>query len=109
MAAMQVTVRRTTLPVEPSRTASVGSTGRPPAEPTDGALVDRIRRGVIGDGDTPGRKINVDVVNNVVTLRGVVDTAEQRAEAERIASNTEGVKRVLNQLKVGTASKTAKR
>jgi selenocysteine lyase/cysteine desulfurase len=50
MAAMQVTVRRTTLPVEPSRTASVGSTGRPPAEPTDGALVDRIRRGVIGDG-----------------------------------------------------------
>jgi len=63
----------------------------------------------IGDGDTPGRKINVDVVNNVVTLRGVVDTAEQRAEAERIAGDTEGVRRVVNQLKVGTASKTAKR
>jgi osmotically-inducible protein OsmY len=53
-----------------------------------------------GDGDTPGRKINVDVVNNIVTLRGVVDTAEQRAEAERIARNTDGVKRVINQLKV---------
>jgi len=62
----------------------------------------------IGDADTPGRKINVDVVNNVVTLRGAVDTAEQRAEAERIAGDTKGVKRVVNQLKVGTASKSAK-
>jgi osmotically-inducible protein OsmY len=61
----------------------------------------------IGDADTPGRKINVDVVNNVVTLRGMVDTAEQRAEAERIARNTEGVKRVVNQLKVGTGAKPA--
>ncbi len=59
----------------------------------------------IGDADTPGRKINVDVVNNVVTLRGTVDTAEQRAEAERIARGTDGVKRVVNQLKVGAAGK----
>jgi osmotically-inducible protein OsmY len=56
----------------------------------------------IGDDDTRGRKINIDVVNNVVTLRGAVDTAEQRAEAERIAMNTDGVKRVINQLKVET-------
>jgi len=62
----------------------------------------------LGDADTPGRKINIDVVDNVVTLRGAVDTAEQRAEAERIATNTEGVKRVINQLKVGAASKSAK-
>lgn len=62
----------------------------------------------IGDADTPGRKINIDVVNRVVTLRGMVDTAEQRAEAERIARDTEGVKRVVNQLKVGTAGKAAK-
>jgi hyperosmotically inducible periplasmic protein len=50
--------------------------------------------------DTRGRKINVDVVNNVVTLRGAVATVEQRAEAERIARNTDGVKRIVNQLKV---------
>ena len=62
----------------------------------------------IGDADTPGRKINVDVVNNVVTLRGTVDTAEQRAEAERIARSTDGVKRVVNQLKVGAVSKASK-
>jgi hyperosmotically inducible protein len=34
---------------------------------------------LIGDADTPQRKINVDVNNNVVTLRGTVDTAEQKA------------------------------
>ena len=38
--------------------------------------------------------------NNVVTLRGTVDTAEQKAEAERVARETDGVKRVINQLRV---------
>jgi len=55
---------------------------------------------LIGDPDTPERKINVDVVNNMVTLRGTVNTAEQKAEAERIAKATEGVKGVKNMLKV---------
>jgi hypothetical protein len=36
MAAMQITVRRPTPLAEPRRTPSVGSTGCPPAEPTDG-------------------------------------------------------------------------
>ncbi|HKQ79505.1 MAG TPA: BON domain-containing protein [Blastocatellia bacterium] len=63
---------------------------------------------LIGNSDTPERKINVDVVNNVVTLRGAVDTAEQRTEAERVAKDTEGVTRVVNQLKVGAASKAAR-
>jgi osmotically-inducible protein OsmY len=55
---------------------------------------------LIGDSKTPERKINVDVVNNDVTLRGTVDTAEAKAEAERIAKETDGVKKVVNQLKV---------
>ena len=59
---------------------------------------------LIGDSKTPERKINVDVVNNVVTLRGMVETADQKAEAGRIAKETEGVKSVNNQLKVGGKS-----
>jgi osmotically-inducible protein OsmY len=55
---------------------------------------------LIGDTKTPERKINVDVVNNTVTLRGTVDTAEARTEAERVAKDTEGVTKVVNQLKV---------
>jgi hyperosmotically inducible periplasmic protein len=58
---------------------------------------------LIGDSDTPQRKINVDVNNQVVTLRGTVETNEQKQEAERIAKTTDGVKSVSNQLKVGKA------
>lgn len=58
---------------------------------------------LIGDSRTPERKINVDVVNNEVTLRGTVDTADAKAQAERIAKETEGVKKVVNQLKVEAA------
>ena len=59
---------------------------------------------LIGDSKTPERKINVDVVNGDVTLRGTVDTAEAKTEAERIAKETDGVKKVVNQLKVSPAS-----
>lgn len=55
---------------------------------------------LIGDADTPERKINVDVVDNVVTLRGTVDSPQQKSEAERIAKETDGVKSVKNQLKI---------
>jgi osmotically-inducible protein OsmY len=60
---------------------------------------------LIGKTNTPERNINVDVVNNVVTLRGTVDTPEQKAEAERVARNTEGVKGVNNQLKIASKAK----
>jgi hyperosmotically inducible periplasmic protein len=59
---------------------------------------------LIGNSTTPERKINVDVVDNVVTLRGAVQTAEQKAEAERVAKDTEGVKRVVNRLKVDSTA-----
>jgi hypothetical protein len=39
-------------------------------------------------------------VNGEVTLRGQVDTAEAKTEAERMAKDTDGVKKVVNQLKV---------
>lgn len=57
---------------------------------------------LIGNSATPERQINVDVKNNLVTLRGTVETAQQKTEAEELAKNTEGVKGVNNQLKVGT-------
>ena len=59
---------------------------------------------LIGNADTPQRKINIDVMNNVVTLRGTVDTNEQKLEAERVAKETEGVKSVKNMLKVKPAN-----
>jgi osmotically-inducible protein OsmY len=58
---------------------------------------------LIGDSQTPERKINVDVVDGAVTLRGQVDTAEGKSEAERLAKDTDGVKSVKNELKVVAA------
>jgi osmotically-inducible protein OsmY len=55
---------------------------------------------LVGTADTPARDINVDVVRNVVTLRGKVSTAQEKSEAQRVAQETEGVERVENQLKV---------
>jgi osmotically-inducible protein OsmY len=60
---------------------------------------------LIANSDTPERNINVDVVNNVVTLRGTVNTAEAKTEAGKIAKETDGVKSVTNQLKVAPAAK----
>jgi len=62
---------------------------------------------LIGDTKTPERNINVDVVQGAVTLRGNVETAEVKSEAERIAKETEGVKKVNNQLKVVATKKPA--
>jgi hyperosmotically inducible protein len=73
---------------------------------TIGASIDdawihtKITSKLIVDKDTPARKINVDVVNGVVTLRGRVDTTDAKEEAERIAKETDSVKRVRNLLKV---------
>jgi hyperosmotically inducible protein len=49
-----------------------------------------------------GRNIDIDTTNGVVTLKGQVDTARQRDVAEQLARETAGVKRVLNQLKIGS-------
>ena len=55
---------------------------------------------LIADTKTPEHRINVDVNDNVVSLRGTVDTVAQKNEAERLARETDGVKGVVNQLKV---------
>jgi len=55
---------------------------------------------LIGDTKTPERNINIDVVDGTVTLRGQVDTADAKTEAERDAKDTDGVKKVVNELKV---------
>ncbi|MEO7658047.1 MAG: BON domain-containing protein [Pyrinomonadaceae bacterium] len=44
--------------------------------------------------------INVDVVNDVITLKGTVATAAQKANAETVAKSIEGQKGVKNELTV---------
>ena len=59
----------------------------------------KIAAKLVADSATPARKINIDVVNGVVTLRGRVDNNEAKREAGRIAKETDGVKSVNNLLR----------
>jgi hypothetical protein len=45
--------------------------------------------------------IDVDSDKGIVTLKGKVDTADQKKRAEAVAKKVSGVKSVKNQLKVG--------
>ena len=58
----------------------------------------KIRTKLVGDGELPGGSVNVDVKNNVVTLRGSVESKEQKARVEEVAKSTDGVKSVKNLL-----------
>jgi hyperosmotically inducible protein len=58
----------------------------------------KIRSKLLAEGEFPGGSLNVDVKDNVVTLRGSVSTSEDKAKAEQLAKATDGVKSVRNQL-----------
>jgi hyperosmotically inducible periplasmic protein len=45
-------------------------------------------------------RIDVDTTNQVVTLNGVVESADQKAKAEQIARQVGGVKSVKNNLQI---------
>jgi hyperosmotically inducible protein len=66
----------------------------------DGWLHMKVVSKLIADSKTPERSINVDVANNVVTLRGAVASPEIRAQAESVAKSVDGVKDVKNRLVV---------
>ena len=68
---------------------------------TDATITTTVKTKLLGDGETPGLKINVDTEDGVVTLHGDVANADARAEAVRLARTTKGVKRVVDKLTVG--------
>ena len=45
-------------------------------------------------------RIDVDTTNQVVTLNGIVESADQKAKAEQLARDVGGVKSVKNNLQI---------
>jgi hyperosmotically inducible protein len=60
----------------------------------------KTRAALLATSDLRESTINVDVSNDVVTLKGSVANAEQKKKAEEVAKGVEGVKSVTNQLTV---------
>jgi len=67
----------------------------------DVAITTKIKAKLAGDALLNTFNIDVDTNDGVVTLSGRVATAEARETAERIARETQGVKAVHNDLRVG--------
>lgn len=63
----------------------------------------KTRAALLTADDIRESTINVDVVNDVVTLRGTVETAAEKTKAEQVAKDIDGVKSVKNELKVAPA------
>lgn len=66
----------------------------------DAWLYTKIMAKLAANPETPARKINVDVTNGVVTLRGRVESEAVKAEVERTAREVDGAKRVTDLLKI---------
>lgn len=81
--------------------AKAKASGETIGSSTDDAWIHtKIRTRLVGEGEVPGTGVNVDVSNNVVTLRGTVESQAEKAKVEQIAKSTDGVKSVKNQLVV---------
>lgn len=81
-----------------------------PAERTPGWITTKIQSQYFLNPEI--KPWNVDVSTSqdgVVTLRGEVDEAKDREEAERIARETDGVSRVVNRLRVRGETPTAEK
>jgi hyperosmotically inducible protein len=68
----------------------------------DRSITQTIRKTVVGDDtlSTSGKNVKIITESGVVTLRGPVETAQEKADIVRIAQHVDGVKRVENQLEI---------
>ena len=67
---------------------------------TDAWITTKVKWFYVGADDLKGSDINVDTKDNVVTLKGTVKSEAGRAKAIALAKDTDGVKRVVDQLTI---------
>lgn len=66
--------------------------------PNDQALAEKVKSEVLGDPDVPKDKINVDVSDGIVALRGEVESREVMQAVHEKAERVTGVREVQNLL-----------
>ncbi len=67
----------------------------------DAVITSKVKLKLLEDPITKARKIDVDTVNGVVTLTGLVSSEKEMKRALELAISVEGVKKVVNNLKIG--------
>ena len=76
-------------------------TGQTAGENVDDATITAsVKSKLVADKAANLTRIDVDTTNNVVSLNGVVETPEQKARAQKLASEVSGVRDVKNNLQV---------
>jgi osmotically-inducible protein OsmY len=81
------------------------STSRPiDTQASDAVITSKVKSKLAADPQTSALEIDVDTLNGEVTLRGRVDSEQEKRDAERLARNTEGVREVNNKLEMGDVS-----
>jgi osmotically-inducible protein OsmY len=67
---------------------------------SDDSVYDHVKRRLANDPDVKGGAMEIEVKQGVVTLRGTVDTDKQKQKAEKITKKVNGVKQVINEIKL---------
>ena len=80
------------------------STKTPGTQVDDAAITAAVKSKLAADGDINPFNIDVDTNEGVVTLQGRVEKEAARSKAEQLARETDGVRRVINLVKVGDNS-----
>ena len=66
----------------------------------DSTITASVKAKLVGDKTANLTRIEVDTTNQVVTLNGIVESADQKAKAEQRTREIGGVKSVKNNLQV---------
>jgi hyperosmotically inducible periplasmic protein len=79
-------------------------TGRTAGRNVDDATITAsVKSSLATDKVSSLTRVDVDTTNGVVSLNGVVQSAEQKKRMEQLASRVDGVRKVVNNLQVQSA------
>jgi hyperosmotically inducible protein len=74
---------------------------------TDAGITTAVKSKLAADDTVKAYQVDVDTANKVVTLSGDVETMAQKEHAVMIARNTDGVRDVIDQLRVNPTAATS--
>ena len=69
----------------------------------DASLTASVKSSLVGDKTANLTRIEVDTTNGVVSLTGMVESAQQKARAEQLTRGVNGVKGVKNNLQISSS------